>query len=120
MDSFVRCYYCAEPEILLPGLHVRTSGAFRFTECLPVDREEVRFGPIKFLTVKSGMSLVTLHRLHPVCSVTVIGAGGVRVCFLNGKVQIFKEGRYAVNSGMFEIGGRINTQQQVCTTQTTR
>jgi len=36
----------------------------------------------------------------------------VRVCFLNGRVQIFKEGRYAVNSGMFEIGGRINTQQQ--------
>jgi hypothetical protein len=30
---------------------------------------------------------------------------------VNGKVQIFSEGRYAINSGTFAIAGFINTQQ---------
>jgi len=51
----------------------------------------IEFGPIKLLTVKSG---------------------GVRVCYHAGKVEIFPEGRYAINSSTFVVAGFINTQQQ--------
>jgi len=80
----------AAPEVLLPGLHIRNNAAFKFERTVGIDEELIQFYTIKLLTVRSG---------------------GVRVCFANGKVQVFHEGRYAINSGTFNIGGRINTQQ---------
>lgn len=81
----------ALPEVLLPGLHVRKSAGFKFVSTNSLQNELIMSGPIKFLTVRSG---------------------NVRVCYNRGKVVIFKEGRYAINSGTFVIGGTIVTQQQ--------
>jgi len=81
----------AAPEVLLPGLHVRKSAGFKFVSTNSLQDELIMSGPIKFLTVRSG---------------------NVRVCYNRGKVVIFKEGRYAINSGTFVIGGIIVTQQQ--------
>jgi len=84
-------YNNSQPEILLPGRHVRTSSTFKFDAQVSIDKELIEFGPIKLLTVKSGF---------------------VRVCYHSGHVQIFPEGRYAINSSTFVVAGWINTQQQ--------
>lgn len=62
------------PQILLPGVHVRVSAAFKFQQMRSATEELIEFGPIKILTVKSG---------------------GVRVCYAEGRVQIYNEGRFA-------------------------
>ncbi len=36
-----------------------------------------------------------------------------RVCYDNGKVMIFKEGRYAVNSPTFTVARAVDTQMQL-------
>jgi len=81
----------AQPEVLLPGIHARNNANWKFFECKSIDNELIQFGPIKFLTVKSG---------------------AVRVCYLKGKVHIYPEGRYAVNEGTFVVSSYLNTQQQ--------
>jgi len=81
----------AKQEILLPGLHIRNSGQFVYKDTFSSNSELIEFGPIKILTVQSGF---------------------VRVCFINGKVVIYPEGRYAVNHPTFQVGGKINIQQQ--------
>jgi len=81
----------AEPEILLPGVHVKNSANFKFDKLEAVDKDEIVYGPIKFLTVKSGY---------------------VRVCYWKGKVHIYPEGRYAINEGTFVLSSYLNTQQQ--------
>jgi len=81
----------AQPEILLPGVHARNDANWRFDEMKSIDSELLSYGPIKFLTVKSG---------------------AVRVCYLGGKVHIYPEGRYAINEGTFVVSSYLNTQQQ--------
>jgi regulator of protease activity HflC (stomatin/prohibitin superfamily) len=81
----------SQPEILLPGRHVRTSSTFKFDRTVSLQNDLIEFGPVKLLTVKSG---------------------GVRVCYHAGHVEIFPEGRYAINSSTFVVAGFINTQQQ--------
>lgn len=80
-----------QPQILLPGVHVRKSAAFKFQYMRDVTDTLIQFGPVKLLTVKSG---------------------GSRVCYSEGQVQIFEEGRYGINSSTFEVAGHINTKQQ--------
>ena len=77
-------------EILLPGTHVRTSGAYVFRKrCkLNVDINE---GPLKVLTVRTGT---------------------VSICYDNGVAAILQEGRYAVNSNGFIIGNTLDITQQ--------
>jgi len=41
-----------------------------------------------------------------------VKSGSVRVGYINGKVHIFPEGRYAVNDPTFVLGSVITTQQQ--------
>lgn len=93
----------AHPVVLLPGLHCMNDGNWRFIKppgvgipqngnhCIRADQEVIDFGPIKFVTVKSGT---------------------VRVCYLRGKVHIFEEGRYAVNDPTCIVSNLIKTQQQ--------
>jgi len=81
----------AHPEVLLPGVHARNNANWRFDSLKSIDNEVIEFGPLKFLTVKSG---------------------AVRVCYLGGKVFIYPEGRYAINEGTFVISTSLNTQQQ--------
>jgi len=85
------CLNDALPEILLPGLHVRNNAAFIFGSLEAVDQELITYGPIKMFAVRSGE---------------------VRICYDGGAVQIFKEGRYAVNSGVFQVGQKISVCQQ--------
>jgi uncharacterized low-complexity protein len=72
-------------------VHASNSATFQFVESKAIDQEVVAFGPIKFLTVRSGTE---------------------RVCYRDGRVEIYKQGRYAFNLGTFVIGTVINTQQQ--------
>jgi hypothetical protein len=85
----------AHPVVLLPGLHCYNDGNWRFVRppgcvgeirdgnhCVRADQDTIDFGPIKFVTVRSGT---------------------VRVCYLKGKVHIFEEGRYAVNVSLFVV-----------------
>jgi len=81
----------ALPEILLPGLHVRNNAAFIFGSLQATDQELIEYGPIKLFSVRSGE---------------------VRICYDRGAVQIFKEGRFAVNSGVFQVGQKISVCQQ--------
>ena len=78
-------------EILLPGVHCRNNAAFNFQNFEKLDKEMIEFGPIKIFIVRSG---------------------GVRVCYVNGRVTIFNEGRYAVCSTSFNMAQLIVTQQQ--------
>ena len=79
------------PEVLLPGRHVRTSASFKFASTQLLSSDIIQFGPLKFITVRSG---------------------GVQACYNKGKIEILTEGRVAVNSPTFEISSRISTQQQ--------
>lgn len=81
----------AEQEILLPGLHLRTSAQFKFSQAFGIDTQEIVFGPLKIFLVPSG---------------------SVRICFNDGHVEIFEEGRYAVNAGTFQLGPMIDVRQQ--------
>jgi len=81
----------AQPEVLLPGVHARNNANWKFVETQAIDRDILSYGPLKFLTVKSGT---------------------VRVCYLKGRVNIYPEGRYAINEGTFVVSTLLNTQQQ--------
>jgi hypothetical protein len=70
---------------MLPGLHVRKSAGFRFVQRKKTSDLLIEFGPIKLLTVLSG---------------------GVSVCYADGRVMIYSEGRYAFNS----VGSAQNTR----------
>jgi len=80
-----------EVELLLPGVHAKNEASFKFENCVKLDQEYINIGPIKIFTVKSGTA---------------------RVCFDSGKVTIFNEGRYAVNSNTFLVANLVNVQQQ--------
>lgn len=45
--SLPLCQNNSEPEILLPGVHCRTSAAFKFERIESVEKTEIQFGPIK-------------------------------------------------------------------------
>jgi regulator of protease activity HflC (stomatin/prohibitin superfamily) len=79
-------------QILLPGVHGYNNAAFRFQGLASLDSDLIAHGPIKIFIVRSGYE---------------------RVCFDNGKVLIFKEGRYAVNSATFTVDKAIDTQMQL-------
>lgn len=84
-------YNDGQPELLLPGRHVRKSASFRFLRTESLSRSLIQEGPIKLFTVKTGE---------------------VRVCYRNGKVEVMAEGRFAVNDPNFEVAHIIYTQQQ--------
>lgn len=78
--------------ILLPGVHVFNSGVFKFRAVYDATVDKIEQGPIKIFTVKSGT---------------------VQVCNFNGAVNIFREGRYAINTqSSFQIGHAISVAQQ--------
>jgi regulator of protease activity HflC (stomatin/prohibitin superfamily) len=78
-------------EILLPGLHARNDASWALQSVESMDRDLISLGPIKLFIVRSGCA---------------------RVCYNNGKVVIYREGRYAVNSATFTVNQLIPTQQQ--------
>ncbi len=80
-----------EIQVLLPGTHAVKSGTFKYNNSLSLSSDFIHFGPIKFLTVPTGF---------------------VRICYMNGKATILKEGRYAINSPLFIIDKLVSTQQQ--------
>jgi regulator of protease activity HflC (stomatin/prohibitin superfamily) len=80
-----------KPLILLPGLHCYASATFVYFKTESQGMPQTLFGPIKMFTVNSGAA---------------------RICYSGGKVSIFKEGRYIVNSGNFVLSKTIMTQQQ--------
>jgi len=80
-----------KPEVLLPGRHVRKTASFQYNAIYSLSEDLIIFGPIKFLTVRSG---------------------GVRVCYEKGKVCVLIPGRYVINNPAFTISGLILTQQQ--------
>ena len=77
-------------EILLPGTHVRTSGAYIFKKRCKLNMD-INEGPLKILTVRTGT---------------------VSICYDNGVASILEEGRYAVNSNGFTIGNSLDITQQ--------
>jgi len=77
-------------EILLPGTHLRMSGAYVFKGRKKLN-EDIVEGPVKILTVKTGT---------------------VSVCYNNGVAEILPQGRYAVNSNGFSIGSTLDITQQ--------
>ena len=77
-------------EILLPGTHCRISGSYSFKGKNKLHQDIVA-GPIKVITVKTGT----------VC-----------ICYNNGFAEILTEGRYAVNSNGFLVGGSLDITQQ--------
>jgi regulator of protease activity HflC (stomatin/prohibitin superfamily) len=80
-----------KPELLLPGRHVRNSASYKFMNVYSLTQDTIQFGPIKIVTVKTGY---------------------VRVCYDQGRVIVFPEGRYGINSNTFQLGNLVNTQQQ--------
>ena len=78
-------------ELLLPGVHVRNSAAFKFVGHRNLDDDLIEQGPIKIFIVKSGTE---------------------RICYNNGQVVVYKEGRYAINSATFSVGDTVSTRQQ--------
>jgi len=81
----------AHPVVLLPGLHLHNDNKWRFIKSARQNDAYIEHGPIKFFTVNSGF---------------------VRVCYVKGKVQIFGEGRYAVNEYNFIVDKSVNMQMQ--------
>jgi regulator of protease activity HflC (stomatin/prohibitin superfamily) len=79
------------PQVLLPGRHVRNSANFKYRFSKVVTDDFLEFGAVKIVTVKTGE---------------------VRICYDAGRVVIWPEGRYAVNSDTFRVAGKLNTQQQ--------
>jgi len=77
-------------EILLPGTHLRTSGAYVFKGKKPLNQDIVE-GPVKILTVKTGT---------------------VNVSYNHGIAEILPEGRYAINSNGFILGNTLDITQQ--------
>ena len=77
-------------EILLPGTHIRTSGAYVFKARHKLNNN-ITEGPFKVMTVKTG---------------------SVCICYDNGMAEILTEGRYAVNSNGFMLGGMLDITQQ--------
>jgi hypothetical protein len=77
--------------LLVPGVHVRASAAFQFHALHELTQELIELGPIKLITVRAGTE---------------------RVCYNNGQVVTYREGRYAINSSTFCVGPQISTQQQ--------
>lgn len=79
------------PELLLPGIHARRSGTFKFKEMADTAKELIDFGPVKIFTVKSGY---------------------VQVCYSKGKIQVFSPGRYGVNDGTFVVSSQVTVTQE--------
>ncbi len=77
--------------LLVPGVHVRASAAFQFHALVPLTQELIELGPVKLITVRAGTE---------------------RVCYNNGQVMTYREGRYAINSSTFCVGPLVSTQQQ--------
>ena len=77
-------------QVLLPGTHARTNGAYVFIRRYKLNVDIVE-GPLKILTVRTGT---------------------VSVCYDNGAAKILSEGRYAVNSNGFTIGKTLDITQQ--------
>jgi len=77
-------------EVLMPGTHLRTNGAYTFIRKQKI-RDDLVEGPVKIKTVKTGT----------VC-----------ICYNNGVAEILTEGRYAMNSNGFVIGGTLDITQQ--------
>lgn len=77
-------------EVLLPGTHIRTNGAYVYKSRYTLD-EDITEGPIKILTVKTG---------------TVV------VCYNKGVAEILQQGRYAVNSNGFMIANTLDITHQ--------
>lgn len=80
----------SEPEILMPGLHVRTNPNFKIDRTYKLNQEVIYLNPITIFTVNTGT---------------------VRVGFQNGAIKIFDAGRYAINSPNFVPGPVISLQQ---------
>lgn len=80
-------------ELLTSGVHVRTSPLFSFDQNDIFDintfrralvfrpPEDIIFGPLKMFIVRPNRA---------------------RICFDNGKAVVFRQGRYAINSNMFD------------------
>ena len=77
-------------EVLLPGTHLRTNGAYVFKRVCKLNGD-IDEGPLKILTVRTGT---------------------VRVCYDNGVAEILTEGRYGVNSNGFITGNTLDITQQ--------
>lgn len=78
-------------QLLMPGTHARSSGLFSFLRVESMSSQLIEFQQIKFLTVPTGF---------------------VRVCFLNGAVIALAEGRYAINTPVFQIGPIVDVRQE--------
>lgn len=78
-------------EILTPGIHARNQGTWKFIKLESLGVDLIVQGPLKLLTVRSGT---------------------VRICYRQGRVHIYPEGRYAVNDATFQVAGVIATTQQ--------
>jgi len=83
-------YSDSEPEILMPGLHVRMNPNFKVTKIFELRQEVIWSSPITIFTVNTGT---------------------VRIGFENGTIRIFEHGRYAINSPNFVPGPVITMQQ---------
>jgi len=79
------------PEVLLPGIHARRSGTFKFQQTVDISRDVIVFGPVKIFTVRSGY---------------------VQVCYSKGKIQVFGPGRYGVNDGTFVVSSPVTVTQE--------
>ena len=77
-------------EILLPGTHVRSNGAYIFSKRCKLNGN-ITEGPLKIITVRTGT---------------------VSVCYDNGVATILEEGRYAVNSNGFLVSNFLDITQQ--------
>jgi len=77
-------------EILLPGTHLRTSGAYVYKGKKSLNQDIVE-GPVKMITVKTGT---------------------VNVSYNHGIAEILPEGRYAINSNGFLLGNTLDITQQ--------
>jgi len=78
-------------ELLIPGVHARNAAPWVFQKLVSLDQDLIELGPLKIFIVKSGAE---------------------RVCYDNGEIKVFREGRYAVNSNTFTVKELVSTQQQ--------
>ncbi len=84
-------WHGSNPQLLLPGMHVNNDASFVFKSIIDANEEDHTFGPIKFVTVRSG---------------------SVRVCFDKGVVSTLEQGRFCINSPTFVVGPTVSIQQK--------
>jgi len=77
-------------KLLLPGIHCYNTGTFKLEKIAQLN-ENVYFGPIKLITVKTG---------------------NIVICYNYGKIVVLDEGRYAINDNQIYVSNIINMQQQ--------